>query len=108
MTAAVRSSMFRRRLWRTYPSFVAAHNALGITYLNLGQTQKARDEFLRAVELDRYLPASYLNLGCAQLELQQYPEAEESLKKALRLRHLIFRYLRLWLTQSFRTVTMPL
>src|SRR5271169_271195 len=65
-----------------YPSFVAAHNALGIAYLNLGQIQQARDEFAQAVALDEYLPSSYLNLGCAQLELQQYPQAVESLKKA--------------------------
>ena len=65
-----------------YPSFVAAHNALGIAYLNLGQIQQARDEFARAVALDDHLPGSYLNLGCAQLQLQQYPEAIESLKKA--------------------------
>jgi len=65
-----------------YPSFVTAHNALGIAYLNLGQIQQARDEFARAVELDGHLPGAYLNLGCAQLELQQYAEAVESLKKA--------------------------
>jgi Ca-activated chloride channel homolog len=65
-----------------YPSFVAAHNALGIAYLNLGQIQQARDEFAQAVALDDHLPNSYLNLGCAQFELQQYPEAVESLKRA--------------------------
>jgi Ca-activated chloride channel homolog len=65
-----------------YPSFVAAHNALGISYLNLGRIQQARDEFATAIALDDHLPNSYLNLGCAQLELQQYPEAVESLKKA--------------------------
>lgn len=65
-----------------YPSFVAAHNALGIAYLNIGQIQQAREEFARAVTLDDHLPNSYLNLGCAQLELQQYPEAVESLKKS--------------------------
>jgi VWFA-related protein len=65
-----------------YPSFVAAHNALGIAHLNIGQIQQARDEFAQAVALDDHLPNSYLNIGCAQLELQQYPEAAESLKKA--------------------------
>jgi Ca-activated chloride channel homolog len=65
-----------------YPSFVAAHNALGIAYLNLGQIQQAHDEFARAIALDDHLPNSYLNLGCAQFELQQYPDAVESLKKA--------------------------
>ena len=65
-----------------YPSYVAAHNALGISYLNLGQVPRARDEFAQAVALDEYLPKSRLNLGCAQLQLQQYSEAVGSLKKA--------------------------
>jgi Ca-activated chloride channel family protein len=65
-----------------YPSFVAAHNALGIAYLNLGQNLQAHDEFARAIALDDHLPGSYLNLACAQMQLQRYPDAEESLKKA--------------------------
>ena len=65
-----------------YPSFVAAHNALGTAHLNLGHNELARDEFARAVALDDHLANSYLNLGCAQLALQQYPAAEDSLKKA--------------------------
>jgi len=65
-----------------YPSFVAAHNALGIAYLNLGQNQQAHDEFARAIALDDHLPGSHLNLGCAQMQLQRYTDAEESLKKA--------------------------
>jgi VWFA-related protein len=65
-----------------YPSFVAAHNALGTAYLNQGQNQQAHDEFARAVALDDHLPNSYLNLGCSQLALKQYPDAETSLKKA--------------------------
>lgn len=65
-----------------YPNFVAAHNALGTAYLNLGQNEQARDEFVQAVSLDDHLPNSYLNLGCAQLTLKQYPQAEETLKKA--------------------------
>lgn len=65
-----------------YPNFVAAHNSLGIAYLNLGQNQQAHDEFARAIALDDHLPGSYLNLACAQMQLQRYPDAEESLKKA--------------------------
>jgi Ca-activated chloride channel homolog len=65
-----------------YPSFVAAHNALGTAYLNQGQKTQAREEFARAVALDDHLPNSYLNLGCAQLALDQYADAESSLKKA--------------------------
>jgi VWFA-related protein len=65
-----------------YPNFVAAHDALGIAYLNLGQNQQAHDEFARALALDDHLPGTYLNLGCAQMQMQRYPEAEETLQKA--------------------------
>jgi VWFA-related protein len=65
-----------------YPSFVAAHNALGTAYLNQTQNQRARDEFATAVALDDHLPNSYLNLGCANLALKDYPAAEDSLRKA--------------------------
>ncbi len=65
-----------------YPSFVAAHNALGTAYLDLNQNEQARAEFAQAVALDDHLPNSYLNLGCAELALKQYPAAEESLRRA--------------------------
>ncbi len=65
-----------------YSSYVAAHNALGTAYLNLGQKQQARDQFAQAVALDDHLPNSYLNLGCAQLSLEEYPGAQDSLQKA--------------------------
>jgi len=65
-----------------YPNFVAAHNALGTAYLNQGHNQQARDQFAQAIALDDHLPNSYLNLGCAELALDQYDDAEKSLKKA--------------------------
>jgi VWFA-related protein len=65
-----------------YPKFVAAHNALGTAYLDLGQNEPALSEFTQAVALDEHLPNSYLNLGCAELALTEYPAAEESLRKA--------------------------
>jgi VWFA-related protein len=65
-----------------YPSFVAAHNALGTAYLNQSKNEQARDQFAQALALDDHLPNSYLNLGCSQLALKQYPGAEDSLKKA--------------------------
>jgi Flp pilus assembly protein TadD len=65
-----------------FPKFVAAHNALGTAYLDLGENEQARGKFAQAVALDDHLPNSYLNLGCAELALKQYPEAEEALRKA--------------------------
>ncbi|MGB9076296.1 MAG: VWA domain-containing protein [Terracidiphilus sp.] len=64
------------------PKFVSAHNALGTAYLDLGQNDPAKNEFLQAVALDNHLPTSYLNLGCAHLVLKQYPDAEDSFRKA--------------------------
>jgi len=65
-----------------YPDFVAAHNALGSSFLSMGQNEQARDEFTKAVSLDDHLPISHMNLGCAELALKQYSAAEESVKKA--------------------------
>jgi len=66
----------------TYAKFVAAHEALGVAYLKLGQNEQAKQEFARAVELDDHLPNSYLNLGCAELALKEYAEAEKSIRSA--------------------------
>ncbi len=65
-----------------YPNFVAAHNALGTAYLNQGNAPQAVEQFNWAIALDDHLPNSYLNLGCAQLAMQKYADAEGSLKKA--------------------------
>jgi Ca-activated chloride channel homolog len=65
-----------------YPDFVAAHNALGSSYLGLGEKERARDEFAKAVSLDDHLPISHANLGCAEMAMQHYPAAEEAVQKA--------------------------
>jgi Ca-activated chloride channel homolog len=65
-----------------YPKFVAAHNALGIAYMDLGKNDKAREEFEQATVLDDHLPNSFSNLCQAELALQNYPPAEQAIKKA--------------------------
>jgi len=64
-----------------FPDFVAARNALGSAYLESGKTDEARHQFADAVSLDDHLPNSYLNLGRAQLTLEDYHGAEESLRR---------------------------
>lgn len=66
----------------TYPSFVAAHNALGAAYLDLGQNEQAQEEFAKSVALDNHLPASFMNLGRAQWALKNFSGAQESMQKA--------------------------
>lgn len=68
-----------------YPSFVAAHNALGSAFLQLDQNKEASDEFSKAVALDDHLPNSCLNLGIAQMALKDFADAEQSLRKAAAL-----------------------
>ncbi len=65
-----------------YANFVAAHNALGTAYLNLGQISDAEREFRQSVALDDHLPNSHLNLGVVELALKNYAAAEISLQKA--------------------------
>lgn len=65
-----------------YPKFVAALNALGSAYLDLGKNEQARDEFSQAVTLDDHLPTSHLNLGRAELALKNYSAAEGAIRKA--------------------------
>ncbi len=65
-----------------YPSFVAAHNALGLAYLGLRQDEQARAEFAQAISLDDHLPTSYLNLGCAELALRHFSAAQDAIQKA--------------------------
>lgn len=67
---------------KIYSSYVAAHNALGTAYLDLKQNSQARDEFAEAVKLDDHLPNSYLNLGIADLALNENAGAEEAFRKA--------------------------
>jgi tetratricopeptide (TPR) repeat protein len=67
---------------RIYPDFVAAHNSLGTAYLDQNRNQLARDEFAKAAAIDDHVPSSFLNLGIAELALNEYPAAEESLRKA--------------------------
>jgi len=47
----------------TYPDYVAAHNALGSSYLGLDRNDEAREQFAKAAVLDPHLPLAFLNLA---------------------------------------------
>ena len=65
-----------------YPSYVAAHSALGCAYFQLKEYDRARQEFAAAIQLDDHLSSSYLNLGRAQMALGEIPAAQASMEKA--------------------------
>jgi len=66
-----------------YPQFVSAHNALGCSYLNLGQNELALQAFQLATQFDDHLSNSFMNLGRAQLALGQNADAQAAFEKAL-------------------------
>lgn len=65
-----------------YSDYVAAHNALGSSYLALGRDEDARNEFAKAAVLDPHLPAPFLNLAYAELALKNYSSAQVAAQKA--------------------------
>jgi VWFA-related protein len=78
-----------------YPSFVAAHDALGSSLLSIGRNQEARDEFATAAVLDSRLPVPYMNLGYAELALKHYTSARLAAEKAASIAPLDFSVLSL-------------
>jgi Ca-activated chloride channel family protein len=73
-----------------YPDYVAAHNALGSSYLALHREQDARNEFAKAAVLDPHLPAPFLNLCYAELALRNYSSAQIAAQKVANMAPLDF------------------
>ncbi len=67
-----------------YPKFVAAHNTLGLAYIELGDSQ-AKQEFEAAATLDPKFPGSFLHLGMLALSANDFATADSNLEKAASL-----------------------
>lgn len=76
-----------------YSSYVGAHEALGVAYMDVGQPQMARDEFQSAVSLDGHLPDSFANLCSAELAVGDYSAAQQAIEKASSLAPLNLEFL---------------
>jgi Ca-activated chloride channel homolog len=76
-----------------YPLYVAAHDALGIAYMDLGQHQQARDEFQAAASLDNHLPDSFANLCSAEIAIGDYSSAQRAIERASSLAPLNLEFL---------------
>ena len=76
-----------------YPSYVAAHDAIGIAYMDIGQHQHARDEFQAAVSLDNHLPDSFANLCSAEIAIGDYSSAQHAIERASSLAPLNLEFL---------------
>lgn len=71
---------------KIYPSFVSAHDYLGMTYIDADQSAKAKLEFETAVKLDDKFSSSWLNLGRLALSQNDPATAQSYLEKAATLR----------------------
>jgi VWFA-related protein len=77
----------------TYPAYVSAHNALGISYMRSGQAKRARDEFQVAASLDDHIPESFANLCSAALSTGDYASAQQAIERASSLAPLNLEFL---------------
>jgi tetratricopeptide (TPR) repeat protein len=77
-----------KRVTSMDPGWVRGYDNLGLSYDMLGLTEEARTAFAKAAALNRTLPAPSPwpphNLGYLQLRLQQFDDAEETLREALK------------------------
>jgi tetratricopeptide (TPR) repeat protein len=68
-----------------YPSYVDAHQQLGMAYLKQENFVQASQSFGRASELDPYRADSRYCLGLALAAMQRFEEAEAAAREAVRL-----------------------
>ncbi len=66
-----------------YPQFAAAHNDLGVVFMNTGEKQKGRAAFEKAVEIDSNYGRAYRNLAIVMLSEGNPAEAMPPAEKAL-------------------------
>jgi len=66
-----------------YPTYLVAHNDLGVQYLNLKKTAEAADEFGAAIEINPKAFNPRLNLGIALVEQERFLDAIEQLNQAV-------------------------
>jgi len=67
------------------PNYTKAHVNLGISYINLGQYQKAIESSKRAIQLNPNDADAHNNLGASYGGLGRYKEAVTEYKEALRI-----------------------
>jgi tetratricopeptide (TPR) repeat protein len=63
----------------------AVWQLLGITWKECAETTKAREAFLRVVELRPEDPRAWINLGATELDLRLFDEAAQHYKRAVEL-----------------------
>lgn len=68
----------------SYPKFVSAYVALGLSYTEQSDP-RAKSEFQTAAQLDPKFPSGFLNLGLLELSEKDYVAAQTDLERAVAL-----------------------
>ena len=76
------ADLFQKAI-NVYPEYDAAFDNLGVALMSLGQADKARAAFERAVQLNDKNPDADRNYARILIKEQQYAQAKEYLQKAL-------------------------
>ncbi|NJN81095.1 MAG: tetratricopeptide repeat protein [Caldilineaceae bacterium] len=63
-------------------AYVDAINTRSIAYLHLGETERCKEDILRALEMNPRLPSAYYVLGILHTSAGQYADALDALEKA--------------------------
>ena len=69
------------------PDFVEAHMNRGDLLLQMNQTTRAREAFLKALHYNPNYVDAHFNLGTALVQLDRRKEAEDSYRTAIKLDH---------------------
>lgn len=69
-----------------YPQYAEAYTDLGVAYARLGDTDKEREAFHKAIEVDDHFAPALVNLAQMEMRLHNFPAAEGDLKKALSIK----------------------
>ncbi|HXE92123.1 MAG TPA: tetratricopeptide repeat protein [Terriglobales bacterium] len=66
-----------------YPQYAAAHNDLGVVYMNTGERERGRAMFEKAIAINGRYARAHRNLGLLLFQEKRYAEAGTSFDKAL-------------------------
>lgn len=69
-----------------YPSFVSAHNQIGVLYLRLNELDHADEAFKAALKINPEAYEPLLNRGIALYKLGKFKDAETSFRHTLKIR----------------------
>jgi len=84
----IKSGNFKKALLEAFRAQEAketpeVYNIIGLAYMGLGELEKAKDSFLKAVELDPNYSEAWTNLSAYYLAKGEWKKAIEACKKAL-------------------------